>query len=247
MAPPVLVLAPGAWHTPHAYHKIIPRLEEKGFTCDTISFPSVFANPPPQDLNADIQAVRNVITPYVDEGRDVVIVVHSWSGAVINSALKGLDKATRLEEGKIGGVSKLIFIAAFLVPEGVSVFDAVGGEVPSLWNTKGDIIYANDPVTTFYNDLDPDEAQYYTSLLKPHAKATKYTKTTGEAWKHIPSVYLICDNDNAIPPFAQKGMVNIAQDEGANMKTERINTSHSPFLSKPDEVSDFIIRHTNES
>ena len=45
-----------------------------------------------------------------------------------------------------------------------------------------------------------------------------------------------------MPLVAQEGMIKAAQDLGADMQTCRIKSSHSPFLSKPDEVVDLIVR-----
>lgn len=80
------------------------------------------------------------------------------------------------------------------------------------------------------------------SKLKPHALATKLAKSSGEAYRTIPSVYLICEEDNGIPPEAQEGMVKAAQDAGADLKAERLKSSHSPFLSRPEETADFLLR-----
>ena len=50
------------------------------------------------------------------------------------------------------------------------------------------------------------------------------------AWRDVPSTYVICDRDNAIPVFAQEHLAQRAGD------VLRIDASHSPFLWKPDEV-----------
>jgi len=80
------------------------------------------------------------------------------------------------------------------------------------------------------------------SKLKAFSKASLYLPTIGAAYKAIPSNYLICEDDNAIPPFVQEEMVKAAQDAGADMKFERLKSSHSPFLSHPEETVDFLIR-----
>jgi pimeloyl-ACP methyl ester carboxylesterase len=50
---------------------------------------------------------------------------------------------------------------------------------------------------------------------------------TETAWKTIPSTYVICEADNAIPVVAQELMAERADD------VQRMNTSHSPYLSQP--------------
>lgn len=59
-------------------------------------------------------------------------------------------------------------------------------------------------------------------------------------------MYLVCEDDRAIPVFAQYAMVDACKKEGAPMETERIFASHNPFLSRPDEVVGFVRRATGE-
>jgi hypothetical protein len=54
-----------------------------------------------------------------------------------------------------------------------------------------------------------------------------------EAWRYIPSKYLICEADKALPPAAQEHVV--ARSAGA-IVAERCSAGHSPFLSQPDVV-----------
>jgi hypothetical protein len=60
----------------------------------------------------------------------------------------------------------------------------------------------------------------------------------------IPSSYLICEKDNAIPFQAQEGMIAMAQ--AKNPKAfdivERCEASHSPFLSMPDTLAAFLVK-----
>ena len=102
------------------------------------------------------------------------------------------------------------------------------------------------PIPTFYNDLPLSVAESWALKLKPHSYATKFVGAKSAAWRTIPSTYLICDDDRAIPNFVQEGMVKVCQDAGASMVTERIFTGHSPFLVKPDETAAFVRRAAGE-
>lgn len=89
---PTLILVPGAWHTPLVYTKIISLLDEaQHFKCTSITLPSTMGDPSTTLLD-DITAVRDAITDETNEGRDVVLVCHSYGGAVGCSAVKGLTK-----------------------------------------------------------------------------------------------------------------------------------------------------------
>jgi hypothetical protein len=95
----------------------------------------------------------------------------------------------------------------------------------------------------FYNDLPVDEANKWTSLLQYHATGAFFTPQVYSAFKFIPSTYIICELDNAIPAAFQEMM---ATQPGANMVIERLKASHSPFLSMPEETSNIIRKAAGE-
>ena len=54
-------------------------------------------------------------------------------------------------------------------------------------------------------------------------------------WKEIPSVYLVCERDQAIPPPIQ---VQLA--EGAGSKIETCAAGHMPQIGMPEKVAEVI-------
>lgn len=130
MSKPTIIFAPGAWYPPTVFDAITKELDEHGYSCHTIAFPSIQQATTVQDLQPDIAAVRLVVEQEVDAGREVIIVSHSWSGLPVNSALDGLDRTDREKAGKKGGVVKLVFISAFIPQVGESLISAFGGTPP---------------------------------------------------------------------------------------------------------------------
>ena len=55
----------------------------------------------------------------VDQGREVVVVMHSYSGLPGGEALKGFGKKER--QGLEGGVILLVFVMAWIVPVGFQI------------------------------------------------------------------------------------------------------------------------------
>jgi hypothetical protein len=88
-------------------------------------------------LDEDIAAVRSAVLTEVDAGKDVIVNAHSWAGIPVNSALDGLSKADREAEGKPGGVVKLTFVTSFVLPEGTSLEESLGG--PADWFIYNDV------------------------------------------------------------------------------------------------------------
>jgi pimeloyl-ACP methyl ester carboxylesterase len=242
--PPVIVLAHGAFHDSLCWEKLIPKLEAQGFTCRTVDFPSTCATPTPHTLDADIKALRDVVDKEVNAGHDVAVVMHSWGGVPGGSAMVGYSKEQRAAKGLSGGVVRLIYVAALLIPAGKNIFDTLGPQL-SFINPllkKEDTINVHNPVYHFYGDLDRKDQEYWVSKLRPHSRATFSAKPTGNAWKEIPTVYLMTDYDKAVPPLMQRAMVKVAQLSGAKIRSENISSAHSPFLSHIDDVEEFIRR-----
>lgn len=117
MPEPVFVLLHGAWHTPRCWNRLIAQLDAAGYASVAPALPSSGSNPPVPDWSQDIETIRNTVSSLIQE-HDVVVVTHSFSGMTGGTALEGLDKETSLSKGLKGGVVRLVYIAAFLVPEG---------------------------------------------------------------------------------------------------------------------------------
>ncbi|KAF2002521.1 alpha/beta-hydrolase [Amniculicola lignicola CBS 123094] len=242
---PQIVLVPGAWHTPEAFSDIKGKLESHGYTIHARQLPSVGSNPPPEDLSQDITALRALITEAIGEGNEVLVVPHSWSGLITGSALSGYGIDKRAENGEKGGIRRLAFMCAFVVPEGVALLDTIQGKIPDWWEVRDGLTFVKDQ-TIFYNDLPAPEQKKWFDLLQSHAFATKKSKSTAAAWTEYPCSYLICENDLAIPSFAQEGMVGGMKEMGVDVQVQRMKSGHSPFLSRPDEVVEWIRRAAGE-
>lgn len=97
----------------------------------------------------------------------------------------------------------------------------------------------NDP-KVMYTGLSEDEQTYWFSQLQAHSLASLKAPISGASWKTIPSSYLLCDQDLAIPVQLQEMMVNKAKDIGATIEVSRLDTGHSPYLTMPKETVGWI-------
>ncbi|KAF2752142.1 alpha/beta-hydrolase [Sporormia fimetaria CBS 119925] len=89
---PTLVFIHGSWHQPNCYREIIKPLQEThGFRCIAVSLPSTSGDPN-ASFKDDIDAARTPITHETAQGRNVVVIAHSYGGMVGNSAIKGLTR-----------------------------------------------------------------------------------------------------------------------------------------------------------
>lgn len=117
MSKPVFVLLHGAWHSPRCWDRLVAQLDAAGYRSVAPALPSSGSNPPAPDFFEDVRVIRDTVSSLIKD-HDVVVVTHSFSGMTGGTALDGLDKETSTSTGLEGGVIRIVYIAAFLVPEG---------------------------------------------------------------------------------------------------------------------------------
>lgn len=128
---PAIVLAPGCWHVPAHYQELVDLLQKAGYSTEIASLPSL--NPTDglqQTIEADIDAVRQKLLAQVDQGKDVILLSHSYGGCPGGAAAKGLSRAER-QPGS-GAVIGLVWFAGYLVQETHSVVQTAGEPLPWL-------------------------------------------------------------------------------------------------------------------
>jgi hypothetical protein len=101
---PTFVCVPGAWHTPVAYDPLKSILETEGFECVRVSLPSVGCKPVTYDFTEDVEAIRSTFQDLADQGKDIIPVMHSYSGMCGSQAIEGFAKEERVSKGLKGGV-----------------------------------------------------------------------------------------------------------------------------------------------
>jgi pimeloyl-ACP methyl ester carboxylesterase len=118
---PTIVFVPGAWHTPAIYASTMSILQTHDFPTIGVPLPSVGAANPAlkPSFDADVKAIRDCLSGLVEkEGKEVILVTHSYSGMPGTEAPVGLGKKEREKKGLRGGVVRLVYIMAFAMPEG---------------------------------------------------------------------------------------------------------------------------------
>jgi len=239
---PYIALVPGAWHSPVHYQELLNLFEKAGYPTKSIQLPSVgSADPNKESVAGDAAAIReNLLLPLIDSGKDVVLVMHSYGGCPGAAAAKGLSKAERKNSGVIG----LVFIAAFLAREGDSLLSALGGKFDPwvIINEETGQLDVEDPTTVFYHDVPTEKAAQAVSALKVHSQAALSSPSPPSAWAdevyNSRRGYIRATEDRTIIPIAQEMMVKFS---GVEWNEKEMNTSHSPFLTKPQEVSDIVL------
>jgi len=81
---------------------------------------------PAKTMEDDAAHIHEVVTRYIDEGKDVIVVMNSYAGIPGSQAVKGLVKKDRKATGKKGGVVGLVYLSSFIIAEGESLQFSMG-------------------------------------------------------------------------------------------------------------------------
>jgi pimeloyl-ACP methyl ester carboxylesterase len=230
---PSIVLVHGAWADGSSWSGVIDRLQEQGYT--------VYAPPNPlRGLASDNASLRSFLATIA---RPIILVGHSYGGAVITNAATGNTN-----------VKALVYVDAFVPNQGESLGDlasappppglngsCVGGDPTKVFNfvpINGDVdLYLKPSVfpSCFANDLSTDKAAVLASEQRPVVLSALGGKTGVPAWKTIPSWYLIGKLDLVIPPYARFFMA-----QRAHATIAYVNAAHPSMISHPEAAADLI-------
>jgi len=94
---------PGAWHKVAAYSSLADRLGAAGYKVISVDLPANDTELALQSWDPNVEATRTVILAAVERDKEVVVVAHSYGGAVGFKAISVLTKADRIKEGLGGG------------------------------------------------------------------------------------------------------------------------------------------------
>ncbi|MBZ9936919.1 alpha/beta hydrolase [Mesorhizobium sp. BR1-1-16] len=219
---PSIVLVHGAWANGSSWSEVIPLLQEHGLHVVAVHNPS-------SSFEADVAATRRVIA---DQPGDVVLVGHSYGGAVITEA------------GDSDKVRALVYVAAFAPAAGQSVNAIVAAAPePPPWqseihaDTMGWLTWSAPGMAKYFApDVTPKTAALLAATQAPLFSGAFDGKVTQPAWSKKPSWYVIADNDQIIPPPLQKIFA-----DAMHATTVHAPASHVAMLSQPQIVADAII------
>ncbi len=231
---PTVVLVHGAFADASGWGEVASRLIDHGFPV------VAFANPL-RGPTADGEYLRDFLTTI--EG-PVVLVGHSYGGAVITNAATGNQN-----------VKSLVYVAAYAPAEGESVAAANqlgGGHTvvtdhlvvrPFPGAADGDADAYIDPAwfhRLFAQDLPQRTTRVMAATQRPGALAALLAPSGAPAWADIPSWYVVANQDRIIPPEAERAMA-----ERAGSRVVEIDSSHVVMMSHPGAVTTLIRKAAN--
>jgi pimeloyl-ACP methyl ester carboxylesterase len=229
---PTVVLVHGAWANNASWSGVIERLQTEGYTVDA----------PPNPLHSLTGDARTIADFLKTISGPIVLVGHSYGGAVITNAATGNRN-----------VKALVYVDAFAPAKGESALgldsltpeSAVGAGPTKVFNfvpfpgaKKGDAeLYVKPSVfeQAFANGLPAKEGAVLAVTQAPVTYSAVTAPSGTPAWKTIPSWYVVGTLDKAIPPAIQLFMA-----QRIHAHITRVRAGHLAMVAAPGVIAKVI-------
>jgi pimeloyl-ACP methyl ester carboxylesterase len=225
---PTIILVHGAFADSSSWDSAISKLQADGYK--VIAAPDEL-----RSLKGDSDYVSGIIKSVAGQ---VVLVGHSYGGAIITNAANGANN-----------VKALVYVAAFAPDAGEAVFDLAGkfpgSNLPqsiappiALANGAHDLYVQQEKFwQVFAADIPEKQAKLMAATQRPAADVALKEASGPAAWKTIPSWFIYGSADKIIPPAAHAFM---AQRAGAKETIVVKGASHVVMVSNPVAVAKLI-------
>lgn len=136
---PTIILVHGAFHRSVGYDKVKERLEVLSYPVITINLRTTEPSSPSLNYKDDVEEIHQVLLPLMDEGREAVVVGHSYGGVPAYVCTEGQSIAERSVVGKKGGIRSVVFLCGFAIPEIGSYVNEVNTPSDVSWVEMSDV------------------------------------------------------------------------------------------------------------
>lgn len=121
---PTVVFLHGSWHNPNDFKLVRELFEKDSYPTECPLQASFNAKPAPPvvGIDDDVNVVQTLLTKLLDEGKEIIFVMHSFGGVLGTEAIREeFRKKARHKKGLPGGVLGLVYMCAFVLPVGKSI------------------------------------------------------------------------------------------------------------------------------
>lgn len=201
------------------------------------------------------QAVILAVREAAALSEKIVLVGHSAGGITISAVAEQIPEL----------LSAVVYLAGYMVPPGLSLLAMFQHSSMSEALSTG--LFVGDPIATGVTRINPGPADdAYQSLLKasfyadvsdadfaeavsqlhcdePNSTALAPSAITPNRFGTVPRHYIRTTQDRAVPLIGQDHMISAVDETiGGKTITHTMESSHSPFLSQPANLSEILLR-----
>ncbi|TDD23762.1 alpha/beta hydrolase [Kribbella turkmenica] len=231
-ARPTVVLVHGAWADASSWTGVVERLQDDGYTVRAIANPL-------RSLSGDAASVKAFLGTVQGP---VVLVGHSYGGAVITNAATGNPNVRALvyvnafapDTGE--SATQLAGLDSALSADPTTIFDFVPATLPPTAETE---LYLKESTvfTSFATGLSADDKAVVAATQRAATIGALNEPSGTPAWRTIPSWYLLGTEDKIIPAGVQRTMATRA---GSNLTT--FEEGHVGLMTDPRTTTRLIER-----
>ncbi|MGV9246176.1 alpha/beta fold hydrolase [Streptomyces sp. NPDC003710] len=227
---PTIVLVHGAFADASSWNGVVERLERQGY-------PVVAPANPLRGLYNDATYIASVLDGIKGP---IVLVGHSYGGAVISTAAAGNSR-----------VKSLVYVSALMPDKGETAMSLAGRFPTELAGATRSVPFrAGGGVTgtdlylqpdklhrIFAADLPERTARVLAATQRPVSTAAFSEKAEVAAWRTLPSWFLVAKQDRTINPAQER-----FEARRAGSHTVEIDSSHVAMISHPDAVTGLVLQ-----
>jgi pimeloyl-ACP methyl ester carboxylesterase len=219
------VLVHGGFGSPAELAPVIPELEALGHRAIAVNLPCTDPAATLEDYG------RTVIDAMSGIDAPVVVVGHSAGGATISLVP---DRAR---------VDRLVYVTAFVPEPGRSIVDLAGAEVRemilSVSHDDGNGCRSFD-LELLASIVPPEEREAYLAFLRATQRSQGWAAMEqpwpGRSLPDVPCTYVLCTEDNVLPPARQREMAT-----RLGVEPIEIASDHAVFALRPRELAALLV------
>jgi pimeloyl-ACP methyl ester carboxylesterase len=236
--PTTFILVHGSWHWGGCFMMVANNLATRGYAVATPDLATHGYDTTAPGAVASMEQYTQSAAEILEKSREpVVLVGHSMGGAT----------CTYLAEKYPDKISSLVYLTAFMCPNGVSANDYIFSKdyaplevlTADPLGVRLDLSKPSLVKETFYADCDDHLfkiAAQNVIPVTPDAPAKYRSNITSERFGRIPRFFIECEHDKALPIAIQRKM----QNDVPGAKVITMPTSHSPFFSAPGKLTEHL-------
>jgi pimeloyl-ACP methyl ester carboxylesterase len=215
-----IVLVHGGFVDGSGWESVYTILKKDGYNVSIVQNPTL-------SLADDVAVTKRTLA---SQDRPVILVGHSYGGAVITEA------------GNDPKVAGLVYITAFAPDKGESVATLIkdpppGAPVPPILPPQEGFLFLDRAkfAASFAADVESEKAAFMADSQVPWGLEALAGVISEPAWNAKPSWYMIATDDKMIPPDAQRAM-----SKRAGSTVVEVKGSHAIYVSQPEAVAALI-------